>query len=115
MEDIFSRDNSRLDDIIADISEAASLEKTVTKTVSIRLPVLHLAQIDVLAQMKDASRNILLNDIITAALSELLQKLAQKNPVLSEELQTKAAELAQHLLKEPEPPHMKHGPKKRKK
>lgn len=97
--------SNTLDNIISGLENEAQLEKLITKTISMRLPVLYLARIDALAAMKDVSRNILLNEIIEAALGELLAKLAVKNETLAEQLEAKAQELAKVILAEHEPPH----------
>jgi hypothetical protein len=100
-----------IEDIIANIGDEHSLEKAITKTVSLRLPVLYLARIDALASLKDTSRNVLLNDLVEAALNELLTKLQAKNEPLANKLEEKAQELVQRLLAEhdlpPPPPHKK--------
>jgi len=101
-----------IEDIISNIGDESSLEKAINKTVSLRLPVLYLARIDALASLKDTSRNVLLNDIIEAALNELLNKLKTKNQELANKLESKAQELVEILLAEHEPPHPPH--KKRK-
>ena len=85
---------SKLDNIISGLESGAQLEKLITKTISIRLPVSYLAKIDALACMKDVSRNILLNEVIEAALGELLDKLKNTNPELANKLESKAEELA---------------------
>ena len=103
---------NKLDNIISGLEKNESqLEKLITKTISIRLPVLYLARIDALACMKDVSRNICLNEIIDAALGELLVKLKNKNPKLAATLEAKAQELSKVILAEHEPPlPSKHKP-----
>lgn len=115
MSNIINKKINGLDGILAGLAGEVKLIKSATKTVSIRIPLCDLARIDILAQMKDVSRNILLNEIIDAALTELVIKLENKNPDLAHQLKEKSEALAELMLKEPpEPPHLK-GPKGEKK
>jgi hypothetical protein len=95
---------NKLEKIISGLEDDPPPGQLISKTISIRIPVLDLAKIDALASMKDVSRNILLNEIIDAALSELLEKLKTKNPELAATLETKAQELSKVILAEHEPP-----------
>ena len=97
-----------IDQIISNLGSEESLEKAINKTVSIRLPVIYLARIDALASLKDTSRNVLLNEIIEAALHELLTKLKEQNKDLADKLEAKAQELSKRLLAEHEPPPPPH-------
>lgn len=102
--------NKSLGDLLSGLDGAVVTQKPVTKTVSVRLPVLDLARIDVIAELKDVSRNVMLNDVIEVSIAEMLTKLAQKNEQLVQQIEAKAAELAKKLSKEGEhPPHK--GPK----
>lgn len=102
--------NKSLDDLIAGLDGETCLEKSVTKTVSVRLPVIDLARIDVIAELKEVSRNVLLNDVLDVSVSELMAKLAAKNTKLAEQIEVRAKELAQKYLQEVDhPPHK--GPK----
>ena len=108
--------SNRLDKIIAGLEGDVTPEAIITRTISIRLPVLNLAQIDALASMKDVSRNVLLNEVIKAALEELLDKLKSKNPGLSDTLSSKIQQLAKNMMNEPEEgPKGPHHNKKHKK
>jgi len=87
---------TRLDQLIDSLQENLG-EKVVSRPITLRLPLLYVAQIDILAGMKDVSRNILLNEIVQTALMELLDKLRKKNPHLAATLEEKAQLLAKNM------------------
>ncbi len=107
---------NRLDKIIAGLEGDVTPEAIITRTISVRLPILNLAQIDALASMKDVSRNVLLNEVIKAALEELLEKIQSKNPNLSKTLTSKIQQIANNMVNEPDEgpkgPHHHKKPKK---
>lgn len=92
---------TRLDQLIDSLQENLG-EKVVSRPITLRLPMLYVAQIDILAGMKDVSRNILLNEIVQTALMELLDKLRKKNPKLAATLEEKAQLLAKNMSLEDE-------------
>ena len=93
--------STRLDQLIDSLQENLG-EKIVSRPITLRLPMLYVAQIDILAGMKDVSRNILLNEIVQTALMELLDKLTKKNPQLATTLKEKAQLLAKNMSFEDE-------------
>ena len=91
-----NRKSTRLDQLIDSLQDNLG-EKIVSRPITLRLPILYVAQIDILAGMKDVSRNVLLNEIVQTALMELLDKLKKKNPQLAATLEAKAQLLANNL------------------
>lgn len=93
--------STRLDQLLDSLQENLG-EKVVSRPITLRLPILYVAQIDILAGMKDVSRNILLNEIVQTALMELLDKLKERNPQLATTLEEKAQLLAKNMSLEDE-------------
>jgi hypothetical protein len=93
---------TRFEQLIDDLQENLG-KKVTSRPITLRLPVLHVAQIDILAGMKDVSRNVLLNEIVQTALIELLDTLKEKNPKLAATLEEKAKLLAKNMAFEEEP------------
>lgn len=93
---------TRLEQLIDNLQENLD-EKVTSRPITLRLPTLYVAQIDILAGMKDVSRNVLLNEIVQTALIELLDKLKIKNPKLANTLEERARLLAKNMALEDEP------------
>lgn len=88
---------SKLDKIIDGLIEGGVSKKFFSKPVSVRLPLLAIAQIDVLATMKDVSRNVLVNEIVEAALEQLLDRMRKTNPKMAHSLEEKAVKIAKDM------------------
>jgi len=88
---------TRIEQLIDNLHENLN-EKIITWPITLRLPILNVAQIDILSSLKDVSRNTLLNEIVQTTLIELLEKLEEKNPQLAKSLQEKAQALAKNMV-----------------
>ncbi|OGT06481.1 MAG: hypothetical protein A2103_00815 [Gammaproteobacteria bacterium GWF2_41_13] len=88
---------SKLDKVIDGLIEDGVSKKNFSKPISVRLPLLAIAQIDVLAAMKDVSRNVLVNEIVEAALEQLLDRMRKTNPKMAHSLEEKAAKIAKDM------------------